>query len=247
MQAQCPGWKLRLGNPGSLGVAVSSCPVCSAPSDSVCPHLALAAPATDFVRRAIETCHAELLWRSICKRGEDFTWLESAFCDRFLRALPPFVAMTHEWRDGPNPGQREQWVLLWSKEPRGLWWDLRDRLEEEATRSEAEKTAEVPCPVCGADCAERSCQHVVFEGDDLKTSEVVGREALGLPESAAAFFERHRRRFPSLVSVESVQWCGGAPGLSGDYVYVWAKDPAALQNEIRNFVDGKARRTKRRR
>ena len=229
----------------------SDCPVCGASSGAGCKHLALATSATDFIRRAVETCQAEPLWRSICKGGEDFTWLESAFCDRFIRALHWFAGLSYDWRDGAKPGQRDHWVLLWSSEPRGLWWDLRDRLEEEAAQNEAEVEAAVRCPVCGADCAKHSCQHVAFEGDDLRTSEVVGSEALALPESAAAFFERHRRRFPSFVSVESQEWTGGAPGLSGIYTYVFTKDPAALRSEISSLLEGKmkpkVRRTNRRR
>jgi hypothetical protein len=216
---------------------VSSCPVCAAPSKSVCPHLALAAPATDFVRFAIEACHAAPLWRTVCRRGGDWdsTWLESSFCDRFLRGVPGFAGLTYEWRQG------DQWALLWSSNPDRLWWSLRDRLEEEAA-NEGEAVSEVLCPVCGADCAGSACKHVAFDGDDLRTSEVVGGqrvvEALRLPEYAAAFLKKHAARFPSLLTVKSVEWCGGAPGLSGDYIYVFAKDRVALQAEISGFLAG---------
>ncbi len=64
--------------------------------------------------------------------GTDFTWLETAFCDEFLKDLAWFGGMDHEWRSGPKPEQGGFWVLLWSKEPQRLWWELRDELERRA-------------------------------------------------------------------------------------------------------------------
>jgi hypothetical protein len=44
--------------------------------------------------------------------------------------------MDYEWRTGPKPGQGGFWVLLWSKNPQRLWWELREDLER--------KTAQAP-------------------------------------------------------------------------------------------------------
>jgi hypothetical protein len=40
--------------------------------------------------------------------------------------------MEYEWRSGPKPKQTGFWVLLWSKDPRQLWWELRDEFERQA-------------------------------------------------------------------------------------------------------------------
>ena len=40
--------------------------------------------------------------------------------------------MEYEWRAGPKPTQTGFWVLLWSKDPRQLWWELRDEFERQA-------------------------------------------------------------------------------------------------------------------
>src|SRR5205823_4198846 len=58
-----------------------------------------------------------------------FTWLETAFCDEFLRPLRWFAGMDYEWRTGAKPGQGGFQVLLWSKDPQRLWWELQDELE----------------------------------------------------------------------------------------------------------------------
>lgn len=121
-----------------------NCPFCKTPAIKSCAHLALAAEGRDFVRRCIELCHGQEPWRVLCQmrreqklgRGwapaqEDFTWLETAFCDQFLAHLGWFGAMEHEWRSGPRPEQGGFWVLLWSKDPRQLWWELREQLERE--------------------------------------------------------------------------------------------------------------------
>jgi hypothetical protein len=60
---------------------------------------------------------------------EDFTWLETAFCDEFLKPLRWFGGMDYEWRTGTRPEQGGFYVLLWSKEPQRLWWELQDELE----------------------------------------------------------------------------------------------------------------------
>ena len=59
-------------------------------------------------------------------------WLETAFCDRFLKQLAWFGGMDYEWRSGPKIEQGGFWVLVWSKDPQRLWWELRDELERKA-------------------------------------------------------------------------------------------------------------------
>ena len=118
------------------------CPYCQTPAAKECSHLALAVEARDFVRRCIEICHGEGPWRVLCQQrqereravggwssNDDFTWLETAFCEEFLRNLKWFGTMDHEWRSGPKPEQGGFWVVLWSKEPRQLWWELREELD----------------------------------------------------------------------------------------------------------------------
>lgn len=119
------------------------CPFCSAPAVDECPHLALAVEARDFVRQCVELCHGQAQWRVLSNGGQgpadttggwsarqaDYTWLESAFRDEFLHHLKWFGGMDYEWRSGPKPGQGGFWVLLWSKEPKQLWWELREELE----------------------------------------------------------------------------------------------------------------------
>ena len=122
------------------------CPFCRTPAASGCEHLALAAEGRDFVRRCIELCQGEKQWRALCEwrrrqrlvtsewspEREDYTWLETAFCDQFLKGLAWFGGMEYEWRSGPKPQQTGFWVLLWSKDPRQLWWELLDEFERQA-------------------------------------------------------------------------------------------------------------------
>jgi hypothetical protein len=118
------------------------CPFCNAPAQRVCQHLALAAEGRDFVRRCVEKSHGEMPWKLLCeqrRRGQlqaaplssDFTWLETAFCEDFLKHLTWFGGMDHEWRSGPKPQQGGFWVLLWSKDPQQLWWELREEFERQ--------------------------------------------------------------------------------------------------------------------
>jgi hypothetical protein len=118
------------------------CPYCKAAAIQGCAHLAVAVEARDFVRRCIESCQGHLLWETLCDRRreqqrlesrEDFTWLETAFCDQFLKHLRWFGGIDYEWRTGPKLEQGGFWVLLWSKEPRQLWWELRDEIERRVT------------------------------------------------------------------------------------------------------------------
>ena len=132
-----------------------NCPFCNTPAVKTCEHLALAAEGRDFVRRCIELCNGEQPWRVLCQQrrqqnqvggwtpvDEDFTWLETAFCEEFLGHLTWFGGMDHEWRSGPRPEQGGFWVLLWSKDPRRLWWELRELLERECALPQT--TAETP-------------------------------------------------------------------------------------------------------
>jgi hypothetical protein len=212
--------------------------------------LALAAAPRDFVRLCVEKSHAEYLWRFICVRNEraDFTWLETSFCERFLKPLAYFGVMEYEWRQGNKPGQKDLVVLVWSRSPRQLWWELRDLigiLADEMQDAPPPKT--ISCPVCGQD-PDRECSHLVLQGADLLTSEVVSLyypqgayEKLktakpDLPDRAATFFREFRKMFPSLAAVQCRAWDEETLGLDGDYVYVWVKDLAAFENELQEFL-----------
>jgi hypothetical protein len=72
---------------------------------------------------------------------EDYTWLETAFCEQFLKRLAWFGGMEYEWRSGPKPQQTGFWVLLWSKDPRQLWWELLDEFERQAQEMEPKRAA----------------------------------------------------------------------------------------------------------
>jgi hypothetical protein len=123
------------------------CPFCKAPAADACSHLALAAEGRDFVQRCVELCHGQSLWETLRRQRrdqqrlaehwsseqEDYTWLETAFCDHFLKHLKWFGGMDYEWRTGPKLEQGGFCVLLWSKDPRRLWWELRDELERRTT------------------------------------------------------------------------------------------------------------------
>ena len=127
------------------------CPFCKTPASAGCAHLAVAAEGRDFVRRCVELCQGERQWRGLCEcrrrrrlatgewspEREDYTWLETAFCDEFLKQLTWFGGMEYEWRSGPRPNQTGFWVLLWSKDPRQLWWELRDEFERQTQERRA--------------------------------------------------------------------------------------------------------------
>jgi len=121
------------------------CPFCKCPALDGCAHLALAVEGRDFVRRCIELSQAQPQWFTLCTQRraqqrlagnwcpeqEDFTWLETAFCEQFLKKLTWFGGMEHEWRTGPKADHGGFWVLLWSKDPQRLWWELRDEIERQ--------------------------------------------------------------------------------------------------------------------
>ena len=126
-----------------------NCPFCRIPAAKGCEHLALAAEGRDFVRRCIELSDSQRAWQLVCEQRHqpnhggwspdhaDFTWLETAFCQEFLRPLTWFGQMDHEWRSGPRPEQGGFWVLLWSRDPKRLWWELREELERESCAAPA--------------------------------------------------------------------------------------------------------------
>jgi hypothetical protein len=130
------------------------CPFCKSPAASGCKHLAVAAEGRDFVRRCVELCQGEKQWRALCEwrhrhrlatgewspEREDYTWLETAFCDEFLKRLTWFGGMEYEWRAGPKSKQAGFWVLVWSKDPRQLWWELRDEIERQAQEKWPQRT-----------------------------------------------------------------------------------------------------------
>ncbi len=121
------------------------CPFCKTAAARTCFHLALATEARDFVRRCVELAQGQRQWQSLCRMSrsqllktgewspehEDYTWLETAFCERFLKRLAWFGGMDYEWRSGPRPEEGGFWVLLWSKDPQRRWWELRDEFERQ--------------------------------------------------------------------------------------------------------------------
>ncbi len=137
-----------------------SCPFCRTPAVSGCTHLALAVEGRDFVRRCVDACQGQSLWQTLCQQRmdeqrlagnlspdqEDFMWLETAFCDRFLKKLRWFAGMDYEWRSGPKPHEGGFWVLVWSKDPRRLWWELRDELESRITTNNVIPAQEASSP-----------------------------------------------------------------------------------------------------
>ena len=138
------------------------CPFCNTPSIRGCAHLAVAVEGRDFVRRCVELCHGQRQWQAVCEarqrqrrltgewspEQEDYTWLETAFCEQFLKRLRWFGGMDHEWRSWPKLQQGGFWVLLWSKDPQRLWWELREEFERQATdRPNAKPEAGLSKPV----------------------------------------------------------------------------------------------------
>ncbi len=134
------------------------CPFCTKLSSRHCDHLALEVEAREFVRRCVEMCHGETQWERLCalrrsllqRSGEwsperdDFTWLETAFCEQFLKRLRWFGGMDYEWRTGSRPEQGGFWVLLWSKDPQYLWWELLDQFERQRDRPQMPPQSEIP-------------------------------------------------------------------------------------------------------
>lgn len=131
------------------------CPFCKTPAITGCDHLAMVAQGREFVKRCIERCQAEKQWHTLCEsrhrqgvasgewspERDDFTWLETAFCDEFLKPLRWFGGMEYEWRSGRKPADAGFWVLLWSKDPQRLWWELQDQIERQAREGRPRSTS----------------------------------------------------------------------------------------------------------
>jgi hypothetical protein len=144
---QFPGNQMKLrGQPSSIAmIGQKYCPFCKAAALKTCGHLALACEGREFVRRCVEICHGQASWKRLCDarrthlgrtgewtpEREDFTWLETAFCNEFLKHLTWFGGIDYEWRTGPKGDHGGFWVLLWSREPQRLWWELNDEFERQ--------------------------------------------------------------------------------------------------------------------
>ena len=95
------------------------CPLCKRPAMTGCEHLAVAAEGRDFVRRCVRVSQGEKQWRALCEwrhrqglasgewspEREDYTWLETAFCEEFLKRLTWFGGMEYNGAPGRSPGK----------------------------------------------------------------------------------------------------------------------------------------------
>ncbi len=117
------------------------------------------------MRLCVEHCQGHKQWRAVCAlrrkhslvtgewspEEEDFTWLETAFCEEFLKRLRWFGSLDYEWRSGRSPAHSGFWVLLWSKEPQRLWWELRDEFERQTLDGLAPKGGRRPATASEGD------------------------------------------------------------------------------------------------
>ena len=136
------------------------CPYCGKAAKLCCQHLALAVPGKDFVRCCVDAAAAARQWKALCVQvrehcrrsgnactdREDFTWLETAFCERFLKGLRWFGGLDHEWRTGEKLEQGGFYVVLWSKSPRRLWWELLDNIDRQLVALDVLPIAPPPGP-----------------------------------------------------------------------------------------------------
>jgi hypothetical protein len=239
------------------------CPFCRALAQNGCAHLAVACDGRDFVNRCVELCHGQTRWQTICDvharevdrptgsspaRLLDFTWIETAFCEKFLKHLRWFGGLDLEWRTTPNPKQAGSWALLWSRDPQRLWWELFDDLDRQAEELTGE-TGMIYCPICKQPFSnEQPHEHLAISADE---SEVVRRavefadaEALwdclcresseDYVRDASSFLSAFVEPCPAAARVDSEVWTGGAPGLSAVWTCLWTADPARLREEIRD-------------
>jgi hypothetical protein len=158
------------------------CPFCKSPATTGCAHLALAVEGRDFVRRCVELCQGEKQWRALCEwrrrqrlatgewspEREDYTWLETAFCEEFLKRLSWFGGMEYEWRAGPKSKQAGFWVLLWSKDPRQLWWELRDEIERQAHEKWPERAGTPKAEIRGSKSSVHGSKSATRNGASLR-------------------------------------------------------------------------------
>ncbi len=247
------------------------CPFCRTPSRRGCVHLALASDGPDFVRRCIDICHGHRPWEILCgdfggeeekpsrarerakglaMRPFDFTWIETAFCDKFLKHLSWFRGLDHEWRTTSDGKQGGLWALLWSKDPQLLWCELLEELKQQADAlseeiSEAQRWHPIYCPICEAPCSgDGYCKHVAVTADDdcLKEALIEFADAQDLWDQLLRQSSERPDGFTFLTefvrpcrsaSVETKPWTGGAPGLSGIWTWVFTADAGRLTREIR--------------
>ena len=228
------------------------CPYCRNPATKGCAHLALATAPRDFVWLCIEQSASTFDWRGICKRDEnaDFLWLETAFCERFLKPLHWFGNLSYEWRERGSSATRDQLAILWSPSPRKLWWELRDHIEKYAHSSAIDSrwNGTVQCPVCGEIPGRSECEHLILHGDDLATADLVAlidprgawdrlkANQPNTPESAASFLREFARFFPSIARVEQCRWPEETLGFGENYVFIWAKSAEAFEKEFQKFL-----------
>jgi hypothetical protein len=64
--------------------------------------------------------------------------------------------MEYEWRSGPKPKQTGFWVLLWSKDPRQLWWELLDEFERQAQERQPKRASSPKTAVWSPKAASRA-------------------------------------------------------------------------------------------
>ena len=227
------------------------CPYCQARAAQSCGHLALSAAPGDFVILCVEQAAAQTQWKQFCQAHPkaDFTWLETSFGERFLKPLRWHGSVDYEWRTRTDSKTREQVVVLWSKDPRRLWWELNDQIAAELqTARPSVNTGAIHCPVCQQNLRESECEHLVLHGDDLTTADVIrlfnpqgAWEKLKssnptISDDAATFLRQHEKDFPSIVRVEHHPWGDETLGFGRDYVFIWAKKPAVFEQEIGKFV-----------
>ncbi len=106
----------------------------------------------------------------------------------------------------------------------------------------------IRCPICKKDPQETECSHLLIHGDDLRTRtlitdcgprgawETLQAEGRRLPDFASDFLEKYAKHFPSVADTTGNDWEGGAPGLSGNYSYIWVKSSDDFQAELIKFL-----------
>jgi hypothetical protein len=237
------------------------CPFCKSSAQDGCLHLALACDGRDFVNRCVETCHGRKPWRTLCAlpsealNGEkrpspiqvlDFTWIETAFTEKFLKHLQWFGGLDHEWRAAPNPRKAGSWALLWSKDPQRLWWELLDELVRQADEL-SEEAGIIHCPICKQPVAdEYQHEHLAISTDESQivkgVVEFAGAEVLweclrnesneDYLRNSSAFLGGFVEPCRLAARLDREVWTGGAPGLSGAWLYLWTADRTQLSEEI---------------
>jgi len=123
------------------------CPFCLTPAIRGCEHLALAVEARElfdvvwnFPRdKSLGKAYAPCVEGNFSapasghRKGMISPGWKPRFCDEFLKRLSWFGEMDYEWRTGSRPEQGGFLALLWSKDPKRLWWELRDEFERQCS------------------------------------------------------------------------------------------------------------------